>query len=92
MVIVEDLADPSPAVFKEYLRLIWLGLYNRGGGTRSACGLEHVFLGEIANGGVSGFHNWIKYYLEEQADTMNYLGYIKRIDLSVVTCHLYNIN
>ena len=76
--------DSSVAYFREYLRTIWMGLYNRGGGTRGSSGLEHVFGGEIASGGVSGFHSWIKYQKEEVKGSMNYLGYITNVELGTV--------
>ena len=44
----KGLADADPIVFAEYLRTIWMGFYNRGGGINSSSGLEHVFLGEMA--------------------------------------------
>ena len=52
-------------------------------------GFEHVFMGEIKNGIVSGFHGWIHWYLEEQAGNTNYLGYIKTVDFGQVICSLY---
>ena len=82
--VTKGLANSDIQVFKEYLRTIWMGQYNRGGGTKGSSGLEHVFVGEISNGGISGYHNWVKYYLDEKNDTMNYLGYISRIDLGEV--------
>ena len=38
-------------------------------------GFEHVFIGEIKNGAVSGFHNWFHWYMLEKAGELNYLGY-----------------
>lgn len=35
-----------------------------------------VFVGEVDEGKVVGFHNWIQYYLEERAQRVNYLGYL----------------
>jgi len=61
-----------------------MGLYNRGGGTKGSSGLEHVFGGEIAKKGVSGFHSWIKFQMEEEKGSMNYLGYITNINLGKV--------
>lgn len=74
-------------VFKEYLRLIWMGQYNRGGGIEGSSGLEHVFLGEKNGNSISGYHGWIKYYRDELAGRMNYLGYMTKIDLGVVSLH-----
>ena len=36
-----------------------------------------VFVGEVKNGQISGFHNWIRFYLEEKAGNVDYRGYIK---------------
>ena len=47
-------------------------------------GFEHVFMGEIKNGKVSGFHGWVHWYLEEQAGNANYLGYITTVDFGKV--------
>jgi poly(U)-specific endoribonuclease len=78
------LADASVAVFKEYLRQIWLGQYNRGGGFRGSSGFEHVFLGEKDNTTIQGYHSWFKYYRDEQAGKINYLGYLHKTDLGAV--------
>ena len=40
-------------------------------------GFEHVFVGEVKNGNVSGFHNWIMFYLEERRGHVDFRGYIK---------------
>ncbi|KAL7486371.1 hypothetical protein ACHAW6_011964 [Cyclotella cf. meneghiniana] len=71
----------SESGFKHVLNSIWFELYSRsGGGRRSkldSSGFEHVFVGEVKNGQVSGFHNWIQFYLEEKAGNVDYRGYIK---------------
>ena len=36
-----------------------------------------VFVGEVKNGQISGFHNWIQFYFEEKAGNVDYRGYIK---------------
>jgi len=63
--------------FKEVLRSIWLELYSRSGGKMDSSGFEHVFVGEVKNDKVSGFHNWIQFYLEETKGNIDYRGYIK---------------
>jgi poly(U)-specific endoribonuclease len=75
--------DPSrfpsdPSEFKRLLYKIWFDLYKRErGGPRDSSGFEHVFVGEVKNGKISGFHNWIQFYLEEQNGSLDYRGYIK---------------
>jgi poly(U)-specific endoribonuclease len=64
--------------FMKLLNSIWFELYNRKrGGRDDSSGFEHVFVGEIKDGEVSGFHNWIMFYLEEQRGHVDYRGYIK---------------
>ncbi|XP_020574504.1 poly(U)-specific endoribonuclease-B-like [Phalaenopsis equestris] len=65
--------------FKEILTHLWFDLYSRGGGYGSSSAFEHVFVGEIKGRGenaVSGFHNWIQFYLEEAKGNVDYQGYI----------------
>jgi poly(U)-specific endoribonuclease len=66
-----------------FLRLLyttWLELYNRTrGGPKDSSGFEHVFCGEVREGKISGFHSWIRFYLEERkgVSVLDYRGYIK---------------
>lgn len=63
--------------FKQTLRILWFKFFNRGGTRDSSSGFEHVFVGEIKrNGEVSGLHNWIQFYVEEEKGTLDYQGYI----------------
>ncbi|KAM5573218.1 hypothetical protein ABKV19_012983 [Rosa sericea] len=65
--------------FKRTLTALWFDLYGRGGTSGCSSAFEHVFVGEIKQRGeeeVSGFHNWIQFYLEEAKGTVNYQGYI----------------
>uniref|UniRef100_A0A6U2B9D2 EndoU domain-containing protein n=1 Tax=Pseudictyota dubia TaxID=2749911 RepID=A0A6U2B9D2_9STRA len=64
--------------FIKLLHSIWFELYRRSrGGRLDSSGFEHVFVGEIKDGKVSGFHNWIYFYLEEKKGAVDYRGYIK---------------
>jgi len=64
--------------FKNYLKTIWFGLYDRGGSGAGSSGFEHVFIGEIKSGEVSGFHDWVNFYQQEKTNAINYLGYIDK--------------
>ncbi|XP_057521077.1 uncharacterized protein LOC130801282 [Amaranthus tricolor] len=65
--------------FKEMLIDLWFTLYGRGGTSGCSSSFEHVFVGEIKDRGeqqVSGFHNWLQFYLEEAKGNADYQGYI----------------
>jgi len=64
--------------FMKLLHGIWFELYSRTrGGRPDSSGFEHVFVGEVKDDKVSGFHNWINLYMEEKKGTLDYKGYIK---------------
>ena len=77
------------AKFKDCLREIWFDLYINYFGNvlvRDVSGFEHVFVGEgkydLDNvhsdkilGAVSGYHSWVKFYLDEKYQKINYLGH-----------------
>lgn len=67
----------NPNEFKKLLNKIWFSLYRRAGRGGDSSGFEHVFVGEIKNGKVSGFHNWIYFYYEERKGHVDYRGYIR---------------
>ncbi|KAJ4951042.1 hypothetical protein NE237_027874 [Protea cynaroides] len=72
--VSEDYQD-----FKRMLKDLWFELYGRGGTSGSSSAFEHVFVGEIKQHGeheVSGFHNWLQFYLEEAKGRVDYQGYI----------------
>lgn len=62
--------------FQKLLYEIWFDLYQRQRSNDSS-GFEHVFVGEVKNDKVSGMHNWIQFYLQEQKGAIDYRGYIK---------------
>lgn len=76
-----DLVPASAKGFKEILYKLWFKLYKRSrGGSRStldSSGFEHVFIGEIKDEKVTGFHNWINFYNEEKKGNVDYRGYVK---------------
>ncbi|XP_053492388.1 uridylate-specific endoribonuclease A [Ictalurus furcatus] len=57
------------------LRMMWFGLYSRSSGSLDSSGFEHIFLGEIKSGKVSGFHNWVRFYLQEKSRLLNYYSH-----------------
>eukprot|EP00536_Pseudo-nitzschia_multiseries_P017987 jgi/Psemu1/53534/gm1.53534_g len=62
--------------FQKHLHDMWFDLYRRQQANDSS-GFEHVFVGEVKSGKVSGMHNWIQIYLQEKAGSLDYRGYIK---------------
>lgn len=60
-------------------------MYSRGGGRIGSSGFEHVFLAEIKNNQLSGLHNWLYFNMQELTNKVNYLGYMKKIDLENVS-------
>ncbi|XP_038609151.1 poly(U)-specific endoribonuclease [Tachyglossus aculeatus] len=65
----------SKEEFVEDLKNMWFGLYSRSSAEGDSSGFEHVFSGEVKKGQVSGFHNWIRFYLQEKAGLVNYYSY-----------------
>ncbi|KAG7157298.1 poly(U)-specific endoribonuclease-like [Homarus americanus] len=61
---------------RDKLDEIWFTMYPRTkSGPRGSSGFEHSFVGELKNGQVSGFHNWVNFYKEEQKGNSNYEGW-----------------
>ncbi|KAG6922556.1 endonuclease, polyU-specific [Chelydra serpentina] len=58
--------------FVSDLKEMWFGLYSRGKDEGDSSGFEHVFAGEVKKGKVSGFHNWIRFYLLEKQGLVDY--------------------
>ncbi|XP_060776285.1 uridylate-specific endoribonuclease A [Neoarius graeffei] len=61
--------------FLNDLRMMWFGLYSRSSGGLDSSGFEHIFSGEIKKGKVSGFHNWVRFYLLEKSGLLNYYSH-----------------
>lgn len=74
--------------FREELERMWFEPYTNyfnGVSTHFCSGFEHVFVGEGAYsirfgaaetlGEIKGYHNWVKFYFDEENNRVNYLGY-----------------
>jgi len=71
--------------FEQQLTSIWFDLYTNYFGdvaVKDASAFEHIFVGEgkyNLNGNsqdfISGYHSWIKFYLDEKNQQVNYLGH-----------------
>ncbi|KAG0725672.1 Poly(U)-specific endoribonuclease [Chionoecetes opilio] len=66
---------------RDTLKLVWFTPYTRGGRHLASSGFEHVFVGEVKNRKVSGFHNWLSFMKEEGEGDLDYKGYLKKLDL-----------
>lgn len=72
----------SESDLRSKMDTMWFSSYKRQQ-TGDSSGFEHVFLGEWkSTTSVNGFHNWIQFYKEENANDINYFGYIKEADVS----------
>ncbi|XP_069750549.1 uridylate-specific endoribonuclease A [Narcine bancroftii] len=67
----------SVTEFEKDLKMMWFGLYSRARDIDilDSSGFEHVFSGEVKRGKVSGFHNWVRFYLAEKNNELNYYSY-----------------
>ncbi|XP_048856288.1 uridylate-specific endoribonuclease A [Brienomyrus brachyistius] len=65
----------SEAEFIQDLKMMWFGLYSRSSNKMDSSGFEHIFSGEIKGGKVSGFHNWVRFYLQEKEESLNYYSH-----------------
>ncbi|XP_046584222.1 uridylate-specific endoribonuclease B-like [Haliotis rubra] len=71
---------------KNLLKTLWFDLYpRRSRGVVSSSGFEHVMVGELQGNRVTGFHNWIQLYMEEQQGRLNYEGYLTKLEPYVLS-------
>ncbi|XP_060051474.1 uridylate-specific endoribonuclease [Erinaceus europaeus] len=66
----------SEQEFVNDLKNMWFGLYSRGNEEGDSSGFEHVFSGEVKKGKVTGFHNWIRFYMQEKEGLVDYYSHI----------------
>ncbi|KAG6684305.1 hypothetical protein I3842_12G056300 [Carya illinoinensis] len=73
---IEEISRTAPVKYlHNMMTSLWFDLYGRGGTSGSSSAFEHVFVGEIKQRGeeeVSGFHNWLQFYLEEDKGRVDY--------------------
>ncbi|XP_058807644.1 endoribonuclease CG2145-like isoform X2 [Phymastichus coffea] len=67
--------------FKDTLKRIWFSQFKRIDGAPSSSGFETVFLAEKFDNEIIGLHNWIYFAKQEEDKKLDYLGYIKKLDL-----------
>lgn len=75
----------DPKAQKDLLKQIWFTTYSRGGGKIGSSAFEHVFLGEVKRGEVTGMHNWVFFGTEEAKKEVDYMGYIRKLELGGVS-------
>ena len=53
--------------FRDELDQYWFAGYGRDAdGPVDSSGFEHVMVGELDGSSVSGFHNWVEFYVQER--------------------------
>jgi poly(U)-specific endoribonuclease len=71
----KGLVKADKGAFKRFLHRMWFSLFPRAQRKLGSCAFEHVFLGEIKQGQVNGFHNWLFFLTMEQKGKVNYYGF-----------------
>ncbi|XP_046573099.1 uridylate-specific endoribonuclease-like isoform X2 [Haliotis rubra] len=65
--------------FRKKIFSLWFDPYPRSKGKpNDSSAFEHVFVGEYKGTKTEGLHNWVRFYYEEKAGHINYLGYSKQ--------------
>lgn len=61
--------------FIEELKYYWFKYHNN---ENEACLFQHIFLGQIkeSRNMVTGYHNWIKYYFDQENDEIDFAGHL----------------
>lgn len=81
----KGLVTPDPKTHRDLVKELWFTQYSRGMGKIGSSGFEHVFVHEVKNGTIIGFHNWVYVNEEEQAGRFDYKGYMKQQDIGSVS-------
>lgn len=72
--VSKGLLSDDITVFKRFLHRMWFSLYPRSRRNAGSCAFEHVFLGEIKQGKINGFHNWLFFLTQEREGNVDYYG------------------
>ena len=87
------MASSDATEFKTELRSYWFRRYSRSQGQAiDSSGFEHVFVGEIKNNEVSGFHNWIQFYEQEKANVLFYEGLQEWCEVNAHICTIKTLH
>ncbi|ALC49493.1 CG2145 [Drosophila busckii] len=77
----KGIVTADPKTHRDLVKELWFTQYSRGQGKIGSSGFEHVFVHEVKNGTIIGFHNWVYMAEEEQAGRLDYKGYMKEQDI-----------
>lgn len=84
LLLILGFVQRNRKAYKDLLSLLWFTMYSRGGGIIGSSAFEHVFMGELKRDEVGGLHNWIFFANEEENRRVDYMGYLKKLDLGKV--------
>ena len=78
---------PTQSVFRSTLKELWFNLYPRSSSLNfdDSSGFEHVMVGELNGGKVSGFHSWLQFYLQEKAGNLQFSSLVadKQVSMKI---------
>lgn len=77
----KEMAPQGDKEFRTFISDLWFTIFSRGGRKKGSSAFEHIFLGELKGGDISGLHNWIFFDHEEKTGRINYFGWSKKLDL-----------
>ncbi|XP_052850293.1 endoribonuclease CG2145 [Drosophila gunungcola] len=77
----KGLVSPDPKTHRDLVKELWFTQYSRGQGKIGSSGFEHVFVHEVKDGTIIGFHNWVYIGDEEKDGRFDYKGYMKEQDI-----------
>lgn len=75
--------------YKDALKRIWFNLFSRKQAKFGSTEFEHVLVAKTKQANLStqvlGLHNWVYFNAEETKIRFDYLGYINKVDLRIVS-------